>query len=114
MTQTARCSAHGNPRCTWCSLNPANCGNPDATPDCHSYSVDGMHWDTCRNRIRGPEQGRTRLGMTAFPALGSRPLIACPKRQCRGFTPHSWARHYTPAWIGETYRTIRWVMRRRK
>lgn len=37
---------------------------------------------------------------------------ACPRRQCRGWTPHNRVRHFTPAWLAEAYWTIRLVLRR--
>jgi hypothetical protein len=49
----ATCVAHGDRFCELCSLNPANCAGPDG--DCGIWIESGMHWDTCRNRIR-PER----------------------------------------------------------
>ena len=46
----AKCPAHGNRYCPWCSRNPADC--IEASGNCGYYSATGMHWDTCANRVR--------------------------------------------------------------
>jgi len=47
----ARCVAHGDEQCALCHRNPANCARGG---NCGTWSVSGMHWDTCANRVRGP------------------------------------------------------------
>jgi hypothetical protein len=47
-----RCVAHGNTGCVQCSLNPADCGSPSGQAGCATYLADGMHWDTCPNRVQ--------------------------------------------------------------
>lgn len=53
------CSAHGCGPCDLCSLNPADCAEPNGS--CGYYRETGMHWDTCPNRIRGYEEAVQRL-----------------------------------------------------
>jgi hypothetical protein len=47
-----RCVAHGNPSCDQCGLNPADCGSPSDRAGCTTYLADGVHWDTCPNRVQ--------------------------------------------------------------
>lgn len=47
-----KCVAHGTVRCVQCSLNPADCGSPSDRPGCVTYLADGVHWDTCPNRVQ--------------------------------------------------------------
>ena len=47
----ARCSAHGQTLCIQCARNPSTCANETGS-DCQVYAENGMHWDTCPNRIR--------------------------------------------------------------
>lgn len=46
-----RCSAHGQSLCVLCARNPGDCATGSS---CEMWSVTGMHWDTCPNRVRGP------------------------------------------------------------
>lgn len=57
----AKCSAHGAPGCELCHRNPADCAS-SRPRGCDAYSLTGMHWDTCPNRIKIPLS-------SAFPRL---------------------------------------------
>lgn len=46
----SRCAAHGDALCVSCARNPGSCVSEMG--GCSIYSVSGMHWDTCPNRIR--------------------------------------------------------------
>ncbi|MBL1107373.1 hypothetical protein JK361_22665 [Streptomyces sp. 5-8] len=46
----ARCSAHGTHRCALCHRNPSTCTSE--LGGCGTWSLEGMHWDTCPNRIK--------------------------------------------------------------
>lgn len=48
-----RCPAHGQSLCIMCARNPNTCETSDSPP-CGYYSLSGMHWDTCANRIDTP------------------------------------------------------------
>lgn len=51
------CSAHGRAQCPSCSRSKGQL-NPDGTcPECASFQVTGMHWDTCPHRDRSPLPG---------------------------------------------------------
>lgn len=49
----ARCVAHGRHACALCHRNPASCIAEDG--GCGAWVQDGMHWDTCPNRVRGTD-----------------------------------------------------------
>lgn len=72
----ARCVAHGYRRCTWCSLNPADCAG--IHPSCGTYSQDGMHWDTCPNRVKG-DASADKLGID-LPIL-EEGAVATPREE---------------------------------
>ncbi|MFF9205123.1 hypothetical protein ACF1AE_25545 [Streptomyces sp. NPDC014986] len=46
----ARCSAHGTHQCALCHRNPGSCAGD--LGGCTTWSLEGMHWDTCPNRIK--------------------------------------------------------------
>lgn len=46
----ATCPAHGTRYCVACSRNPGDCMHNLGS--CGYWSATGMHWDTCRNRVR--------------------------------------------------------------
>lgn len=52
-----RCVAHGNEECRWCSrirFDDVEVENGGVQcSHCSTYGTTGMHWDTCRGRIRG-------------------------------------------------------------
>jgi hypothetical protein len=47
------CSAHGTMACAWCSQTiPGGLDDDGGCTDCGTFGAYGMHWDTCRNRMR--------------------------------------------------------------
>jgi hypothetical protein len=49
-----RCVAHGNEACADCSRIRTIDFDGGECRHCSTYGTDGMHWDTCPGRIRGP------------------------------------------------------------
>lgn len=57
MVTPPRCPHHGVEACPACSANPESCGDPDAVNvGCGYYAATGMHWDTCPNREKDPDE----------------------------------------------------------
>jgi len=51
---TPRCVAHGSPRCADCSrITLAGLTDDGDCRGCGTWGTDGVHWDTCPERIRG-------------------------------------------------------------
>jgi hypothetical protein len=48
--KVSKCSAHGRIACALCHRNPSNCVT--AYGGCAVYAEDGVHWDSCPNRVR--------------------------------------------------------------
>jgi len=69
VSEEPKCAAHGYRRCTWCSLNPANCVDRLGRGGCSTYAEDGMHWDTCPNRVTGLKKA-VALGIDLVNLLG--------------------------------------------
>lgn len=56
-TPPSRCSAHGKEKCPTCSRTKLGGLTDDLRrhcTQCSAYENDGMHWDTCPNRITTP------------------------------------------------------------
>lgn len=81
------CAAHGDTACDLCSLNPADCADPEGP--CSFYRDTGMHWDSCPNRIRSYADAVARLHrVDGGPQFGivykfGREGDPCP--ECGGF-----------------------------
>jgi hypothetical protein len=52
--KSPRCVAHGNEACADCSRIRTIDFDGGECRHCSTYGTDGMHWDTCPGRIRGP------------------------------------------------------------
>lgn len=50
VAEPARCTAHGEPACGLCSLNPCEAASI-ADGGCTTYQDTGMHWTHCPNRV---------------------------------------------------------------
>lgn len=88
MSDEPKCSAHGNRRCTWCSLNPASCGDLLGRGECSAYAQDGMHWDTCPNRVSGIARAGA-LGVELPPLREGGPFV-CHDPDCKVPTARHW------------------------
>jgi hypothetical protein len=81
------CVAHNDTNCNLCTLNPADCAEPNGA--CDEYRVDGMHSDECPNRITTYEDAVKRLHrINGGPQFGivykfGREGDPCP--ECKGF-----------------------------
>jgi hypothetical protein len=51
----ARCPAHGSPGCRQCSRTlPGGLDEDGSCRGCATYTIDGVHWDTCPHRDVSP------------------------------------------------------------
>jgi hypothetical protein len=62
-----RCVAHGNEACADCSRIRTVDFEGGECRHCSTYGTDGMHWDTCSARIRGPVFANRAEAMGAKP-----------------------------------------------
>lgn len=100
-----RCMAHGQERCYWCSLNPSGCATSDGP--CGVYAEGGMHWDTCPNRVRGPD-GQCPMTMRvtgSFKGSASNPLMRCIRLighdgTCAVFSAQRYEQGFNDPWLG--------------
>lgn len=69
-----RCVAHGTPGCPDCSRITLDRLTPDGEcrRGCSTYSTDGLHWDTCPNRLRGPVYATRDEALAALVVEGKR------------------------------------------